>query len=239
MLPLIDRDRYIASRRALHSVAEHVLCPARHAAVGRIGLRASPGGFATPVFGDERRLLIDGTRIADQRHDERNAEALTTLRAAAVFVDVEPGAPTDVFTPTTPCDLDAPLTIDERDATAIAEWFGLGDAVLGVWRDMHHDLEPSQVQLWPEHFDLACDLGEAPRGTRANYGFSPGDAGIVEPYVYIGPWAAEAPVGDFWDQPWGAALRRSQLVADVEVGGDPAPTVLAFFATGLQQLTDR
>ena len=45
----------------------------------------------------------------------------------------------------------------------------------------------SSSQLWPEHFDLACEIGDADAGTRANYGASPGDAAIPEPYLYVGP----------------------------------------------------
>ncbi len=239
MLTLVDLDRYIASRRALHAVAEHILCPARHAAVGRIGLRASPGGFSTPYFGDQRRVHVDGTRIGDERHDECESQPLSTLRAAAAFVDVAPGAPRHVFTPTTLCDLDAPLTIDETDAAVIAEWFSLGDAVLRGWREVNRQLAPSLVQLWPEHFDLACDLGDADLGTRANFGFSPGDEGIPEPYVYVGPWAPEARAGDFWDQPWGASLRRSQIVGEVAVGRAPMAIVTDFLSAGLRELTGR
>jgi hypothetical protein len=238
MLPLIDLDRYVVTRRSLHAVAEHVLCAARYAAVGRIGLRAAPGGFATPYFGDHRRVLVVGTRIGDEHHDECDHEDLTTLRAAAAFVDVEPGAPTAVFSPSTPCDLDAPLRIDHRDAATIAEWFAFGDAALRVWRTTNLELEPSRVQLWPEHFDLACDLGDPQRSTRANYGFSPGDDTIAEPYVYIGPWDPEARVDDFWDQPWGASLRRSQVEAGVRSRRTPETIVQEFFRAGLDRLTN-
>ena len=31
-------------------------------------------------------------------------------------------------------------------------------------------------------------LGDADAGTRANFGASPGDASIPEPYLYVGPW---------------------------------------------------
>jgi len=52
---------------------------------------------------------------------------------------------------------------------------------------------------------------------------SPGDAGIPEPYAYVGPWKQR--VGDFWDQPYGSARRLGELG-----GGD---AVLAYFETGL------
>ena len=42
--------------------------------------------------------------------------------------------------------------------------------------------ECSTAQLWPEHFDLGCNV------EGVNFGCSPGDAGHPEPYVYVGPW---------------------------------------------------
>ena len=50
-------------------------------------------------------------------------------------------------------------------------------------------------QIWPEHFDLACELGDADAGTRANYGASPGDSAIAQPYLYVGPWDASRRTG--------------------------------------------
>ena len=43
-------------------MAEHVLAKARYLAVGRIGLAAAPGGFATPAF-DGRVVRVDGTDL--------------------------------------------------------------------------------------------------------------------------------------------------------------------------------
>ena len=42
---------YAETREALHRLACYVLSPARKAVTGRIGLRSTPGGFGTPVFG--------------------------------------------------------------------------------------------------------------------------------------------------------------------------------------------
>jgi hypothetical protein len=44
-------------------------------------------------------------------------------------------------------------------------------------------LDPSRVQLWPEHFDLAADLGVQPAGSRATDGGSRGDDDHPEPYL--------------------------------------------------------
>ena len=53
----------VTTRLALQSLAEHVLSAARHRATGRIGLRAAPGGFATPPFPSDhgdRVLAVEG-----------------------------------------------------------------------------------------------------------------------------------------------------------------------------------
>ncbi len=54
------------------------------------------------------------------------------------------------------------------------------------------DPNASPIRIWPHHFDMASLIsvptpaGEEPRSVGA--GFSPGDAGIAEPYWYITPW---------------------------------------------------
>ena len=57
--------------------------------------------------------------------------------------------------------------------------------------------DPSEANLWPEHFDLAIEAGSEKDGSRANYGFSPGDAEHEEPYLYVGPWSGKAS-GELW-----------------------------------------
>ena len=42
---------FAVTRGAAHRLAVYVISPARRRATGRIGLRAHPGGFATPPFG--------------------------------------------------------------------------------------------------------------------------------------------------------------------------------------------
>ncbi len=225
MSPLIaDLDRFVRTRTAWHSIAEHVVSPARYHTVGKIGLRAVAGGFGTPHFGDDRRVLIVGDEIVREQYGASAVAPITTLRAAAEFVGIEPGAPTEVFMPTTPFELDRLLEIDPEDATRLAGWYALGAAVLGTWRELHRDGAPSLVQLWPEHFDLACDLGDADGGARANYGFSPGDDAIPEPYAYVGPWDIARHPSPAWDQSWGASLRNSQL------GADAAGQIVEFFS---------
>ena len=65
----------------------------------------------------------------------------------------------------------------------------------------------SEVQLWPEHFDLGCSI------EGANFGCSPGDGHVPEPYVYVGPWDTEGlPADDFWNASFGAVLPYKELL---------------------------
>ncbi|HEX8805039.1 MAG TPA: hypothetical protein VF743_12625, partial [Acidimicrobiales bacterium] len=209
----------VATRRSLHAVAEHVLAAALYAAVGRIGLRAAPGGFGTPPFpagdgGGEHRLRVDGTDLVVLDAGGSGADAgptrrapLTTLRAAGDVAGIEPGAPADVYTPATPLDLDAPLTVDPGAARTLADWYALVDAALAAFTAEHAAEDPATVQLWPEHFDLATTVG------RVNYGGSPGDDDHPRPYLYVGPHDPPAPGGSdrFWNEPFGASAPAERI----------------------------
>lgn len=216
----------VSTRLAWQAVAEHVLSAALHAATGRIGLRAAPGGFATPPYpapdgGGERRLRVEGTDLVVEGDGVEVGRApLTTLRAAAELAGTEPGAPTAVYTPSTPLDLDAPLPVDPGAAARLAAWFALVDEALAELSRQHEGDEPATVQLWPEHFDLATTIAEV------NLGGSPGDDEHPRPYLYVGPWTPP-PVGGFWNEAFGASRDRED-VADVG-------TALAFLREGLDR----
>jgi hypothetical protein len=161
------------------------------------------GGFATPPFGDDRRTIgVDGAELVVRSGGQARRAPITTLRAAGEFAGVEPGAPAGVYTPATPCDLDAPLVVDAEAARRLAGWYALGDAALRRLARELAEETPSDVTLWPEHFDVGLRVGEV------NYGVSPGDAQLAEPYVYVAPTGPGlAATGDgFWNQPFGAAM---------------------------------
>jgi hypothetical protein len=86
--------------------------------------------------------------------------------------------------------------------------------VLEQLRADQSDADPSIVQLWPEHFDIAFELGSESAGQRANFGASPGDEDHDEPYLYVGPWTAEVS-GELWNAKGfnGAELPYSELIA--------------------------
>ena len=215
----------VRTRRSLHTVAEHVMGAALHGATGHIGLRAAPGGFATPAFeGPDgvTRVRVDGTDLVVERGDRLDRAPLTTVAAAAALVGIEPGAPADVYTPATPLEPDRLLDLDAPSAARLAAFFATVDLALRAvtGRDGPGD-EPAQ--LWPEHFDLAVTVDEV------NYGGSPGDDGHPLPYLYVGPW--KLPGGDdpFWNEPFGASL---------SVDGDlDARDAAAFFEDGRFRLS--
>src|SRR5439155_19825041 len=162
----------------LHRVAEHILAAARYAASGEIGLVPSPGGFRTPPFGaDGRFLAVDGTDLVAGDATAVRRAVLTTIRAAAEFAGITPGTLARVYAPATPLDLDAPLTIDPLAARLLAEWYQLGGQALSRFAAGIPGDQPSSVVLWPEHFDVGISAAAV------NYGASPGDEHIAEPYL--------------------------------------------------------
>ena len=66
-------DGFIATRLAMHRVAEEQMKPAREAVTGRFGLRATPGGFGTPPFGDVEEWHVEGTELVVRRAPRRRA----------------------------------------------------------------------------------------------------------------------------------------------------------------------
>ena len=50
---------------------------------------------------------------------------------------------------------------------------------------------PSEIHLWPEHFDVAFDDREV------TYGGSPGDENHEKPYLYVGPWTKPKPAPEW------------------------------------------
>jgi hypothetical protein len=219
--------RLAATRAGLHRVAEHILAAALYAETGEITLMPSPGGFRTPSFGRDRRFLaVDGTELVAGGAGGSRRTALTTLRAAAEFAGITPGAPAEVYRPATPLDLNEPLTIDPAAARVLADWYQLGERALRGFAAEIPDDQPTAAVLWPEHFDLGITAGAI------NYGISPGDAHVADPYMYVGPHDGPPP-GDpaFWNAPFGAVRTIDQIGA--------AADAVAFFRDGRARVLAR
>lgn len=185
----------VATRRALHAVAELVIAGPQQAATGDIRLRVVPGGFAGTASG----LRVTGTDLVWDGGRTRLAGTCRALAAAAGLTAVAP----DAYEHGSGVDPDEELELDPAGTALLLGWFARGDAAL-------ESFAPGVERvLWPEHFDVGYAVDEV------NYGVSPGDDGHPEPYAYVGPWTRRD--GPFWNAPFGAARAADQLpeVADV------------------------
>ncbi len=150
-----------AAVAALHRIAEEVVAPARKPD-NEISLRATPGGFGTPEFEWEG----DGHQVRVE-----GAELVREVDGTAERT---------------------PLEVDAAASGALGELYALGALVLGrLVEEAGPDDAATIPRLWPEHFDIAIELGAKAAGRRADYGLSPGDEAHAEPYLYVGPWTAE------------------------------------------------
>lgn len=227
---------YVDTRDALHQVAFFVLGPVRYLAEGRMGLQAAPGGFGTPRF-DGRVARVEADSIVLEETGKVASQTITTVRAAADFVGIEYRVDWfgDFHDPLRPIDPDALLGVDDASSRALGQWFDFGFEVLERLRC--HAVEGddvTEVQLWPEHFDPATELGREDEGRRASFGASPGDPGHQEPYVYVAPWGAIDESDPYWNATSfkGSILGYSVLVS----AADPTATALDFLLAGHRAL---
>jgi len=221
----MDTEKLVATRQTMHALAEHLLAGDLSRRTGKIELRVTPGGFGQPEILDgdgRRRTRIDGTNVVVLQGDLERWHPLTTADELAAFATTELGAPTGSFEPETSLDAFAPLEVDAEAAQALARWFDLVNQALEDVRRRHAAEEPTLVQLWPEHFDVACTISEV------NLGGSPGDADHPEPYLYVGPWTQRT--GPFWNESWGAS-ESWRDVPDV-------PAAVAFLEDGLRRAAE-
>lgn len=234
LLPL--PEGFSQTRAALHQIAFFVVGPARYQVVGRMGLQAAPGGFGTPEF-DGRVARVEGATLVFEQPDQIASQAITTVRAAAEFVGIEYEAVwyDDFRDPLTPFDPDTPLDVDDTAARALGMWFNFGFDLLESLRGQATKSDDaSEVQLWPEHFDPATELGSDEQGRRASYGASPGDGSHDEPYLYVAAWGEVDRSSPYWnDQSFrGSSLGYSAL-ANSE---DPMGAALEFLLDGYRIL---
>jgi hypothetical protein len=189
------------TRLALHRLVDGVISPARRKANGKIGLRYTRGGFGTPFYGADAQVRVAGDELIVVERGRERCEPITTLAAAADHVGRD-ALPADVKLD------ERRLDIDPAASAFLGDWFGFAASVLEELRARAGAAaQPSRVQLWPEHLDMAVELGREEAGARATYGFSPGDAEHAEPYVYVAPWASP-PAGELWQA---TAFRGAEL----------------------------
>jgi hypothetical protein len=202
---------------ALHRVAEEIVAPARKPD-NEIALTATPGGFGTPEFeyhGRPQQVRVEGAALVHRSGDDERRGALTTLEDARRLVaELVPDGPLST----------ARLDVDATAADRLGDWYAFGAAILSEFADD----TATPARLWPEHFDIAIELGDEAAGQRANYGFSPGDDHHDEPYAYVGPWTADVS-GELWSA---TAFRGAELpYAELLAARDPRAAALEFFRT--------
>jgi hypothetical protein len=191
-------------------VAELVLAGPQYRATGKLRLGVVPGGFATILT---PRLRVARCLVAD---DDGATVAIDgrTPRALGAELGVTAGRPQGAYEGGSGVDPDETLTLDPDQADVIV-------GALAVGHDALVAFAPDETPvLWPEHFDVAI------RAHDMNFGVSPGDSFIEEPYAYVG--VASTPAGDaFWNTPFGAAVSLREL--------PDAPAVTGFFAEGRER----
>ncbi len=191
------------TRRALHAVAELVIAGPQYAACGDIRLRAFDAGF--------RGWVTEvGVAGADLVTPAGPVPLRGTVGEVAGRAGITPRALRDVYTGGPEFSVDESAEVDAASARVLLASIVDGNAALLAFAPAEEPV------LWPEHFDIGITVDEV------NYGVSPGDAGIEEPYAYVGPW--QVPDGPFWNQPFGAARPLTEL---------PTPKdIVEFFRAG-------
>jgi hypothetical protein len=199
------------TRRSLHGVAELVLAGPQYRATGKLRLDVVPGGFATTTLSP--RLRVDGSQVA-------GAEGVTvaiggrTPRALGAELGVAAGRPEGGYNGGSGVDPDEMLALDPDQASVILGALALGHDALVAFAAGETPV------LWPEHFDVAIRVHDV------NFGVSPGDGYLEEPYAYVG--VSAPPAGDaFWNAPFGAAAALREL--------PDAAAVTRFFAEGRER----
>jgi hypothetical protein len=215
----MGREELAATRRSLHGVAELVLAGPQYRAAGKLRLRVVPGGFATV---ETPELRADSARVVGSGGVAVVIDGRTP-RALAADLGVTAGRPEGAYDGGSGVDADEVLTLDPDQAAVVMDALVLGHDALTAFAPAESPI------LWPEHFDVAIRVDDT------NFGVSPGDGFIEEPYAYVGvanpPAGAVAVAGavdTFWNAPFGAARPLRELPDVAAVSG--------FFAAGRSRL---
>lgn len=230
-------ETYDTTRNALHQVAFFAVSPKRYTATGRLGLRYTHGGFGTPFYGEDEQTRVEGSLLVRQQGRQVTWTRLTTLSEACEFLGI-PYRETwfeNFHDPLSPAGADMELEVSDDAATALADWFGFATHALEQARRTPGAVDVSRVQLWPEHFDPAFEMGSYDKGHRASYGASPGDDDHLGPYLYVSPWSPVDADDPYWNDTsfGGASLSYKELLeADDQIG-----TAVEFYRQGFRSLT--
>lgn len=205
--PRITNRFYDQTRVRLHQLSEEMMATSQQP-THEVKLVITPHGFGTPEFtnaaGQRERWWVENGRLVRSLDGKRSQEPIQG--------------------------------VERESANTVAKAFTLGDDALkglltdNPGEDANQEAGNRLPILWPEHFDLAIELGNP--GHRANFGISPGDSAHPEPYFYVGPWAPVT--GPEWNaKSFNGALLDWQTVM---ASDDPAATVREFYDSHLKAL---
>lgn len=200
-------------------------------------LQVTPEGFATGDFplGDSKgSLLLDPAgRVIKGSGLNGDFEVALVGPASAVGREVltQLGAPIDVDAER----WDA-VTVEEYDAAAAANYYeallAVHETFAGFAAGIEGEVGP--MNLWPHHFDIAFEWfsdavevydeedGPKEHNKQVGFGFSPGDQGDAQPYLYANPWpfdesfrSVTLPEGASWhEEGWSGAFLPYTAVAE-------------------------
>ena len=234
-------------RRALTPRQKHWWHISLHVAVTGLTTTQIPAGsmtFEMLLDFTSHQLIITTSRGEQWRKPLRGQSAAAfcdEALAALVTMDIRPDIDRSLFSDTTPRTYEAGAV--ERFWQALSQIDAIFKQFKGELRQ-----ETGPVQLWPHHIDLAMlwfsgrlvpgadPADEENADEQMNFGFSPGDAGIPDPYFYItayplpdGLTDTPLPEGAKWQTSGfsGAVLMYESLVE----AGDPAEKLLNFLRT--------
>jgi len=221
-----------------------------------VSLRVSARGLTTTAIPAGRKtyeLLLDLTAHKLVVNTSRGQQWQMPLRgqsaaqfcsdtlAALANLDIHPKIDQSLFSDTTP---------GPYDRAAVERYWQALSQIDAIFKQFRGELrqETSPVQLWPHHIDLALlwfsgrlvpgqdPANEEYADEQMNFGFSPGDDSIPNPYFYITAYPSPNGLADTLlpgDAYWltegftGAILKYDSLVG----ADDPAGTLLTYLRT--------
>ena len=203
---------FARTRESLHGIAELLLAGPQYRRDGTIRLRVSAGAIATVT---QPELRADHLYV--WASDRPVAVAGATYAELGSRLGVVAGAPEGLYDEGSGVQPSEQPQLDPEAASVLLDALYRGDQALRAFA-------PDQTPvLWPEHFDVGVTVDEV------NYGVSPGDGYLGEPYMYIGPHKPRS--GEFWNAPFGAARPLSAAGVGVSLSASVAE-IAAFFAEG-------
>jgi hypothetical protein len=196
-------------------------------AIAFVGLPAGPGDAGA---GDGAVALRDLT------FDDAWRRLRETVGAAGFpAADLALKLPRDL--PADPLAEGAQFAVDAEGAAALAGWFSLANDALEEAARRHGISGP--IPCWGDHFDQAVVVAVGSAAS-VTLGFSPGDATIGEPYLYVLPWPVPDPhglpgppsVGGRWQTDGWVGLALP--AADIAAADAPSALARSFLESGFE-----